>query len=81
MVWKIGLVKQVEGNQVIKLFLNVECESVEDAISEALKLAKKYNATVDFIDELIQGYIDVPMEKLLKKIVNSESKPKGGIYG
>ena len=82
MLFKIGLVKQLEGNQTIKLFLNVKTENVEDAIIEALKLAKQYNATVDFIDELVQGHIDVPMEKLLKKIVNSESEPKGGsIYG
>jgi len=81
MLFKVGLIKQISEDISIKLFLNLESETVKDAIIEALKLAKKYNATVDFIDELVQGYFDVPMEELLKKIVNSESKSKGGIYG
>ena len=81
MVWKVGLVKQLEGNQTIRIFLNIEDQSLEEVIRKGLEIAKQYNAKLEFVDQLLQGYIDISMEDLLKKIVNSESKPKGGIYG
>ena len=82
MVWKIGLVKQLEGNQTIRIFLNIEDQSLEEVIRKGLEIAKQLNAKLEFVDELIQGCVDIPMEELLKKIVNSESEPKGGsIYG
>jgi len=82
MLFKIGLVKQLEGNQTIKLFLNVKSENVEDAISEALKLAKQYNAKVDFIDELVQEYVDISEDKLLEVIEKCKPKVRGDeIYG
>ena len=81
MVFKIGLTKQLEGNQTIRIFLNIEDEDLETAIRRGLEIAKQLDAKLEFVDQLVEGYIDVPMEELLKKIVNSESKPKGGIYG
>ena len=81
MLFKIGLIKKIDKGTSIRLLLNVESKTVGDAIRQALKLAKKHDAELEFIDQLVEGHTDVPMEELLKKIVNSEFKSKGGIYG
>jgi len=82
MLFKIGLIKQISEDRSIKLFLNVESKSVEDAIKQALTLAKNHDAELEFIDQLVEGHVDISEGKLLEVIEKYKPKVKGGsIYG
>ena len=82
MLFKVGLIKQISEDTSIKLFLNLESETVKDAIIEALKLAKKHDAELEFIDQLVEGHLDISEDKLLEVIEKCKPKVKGGsIYG
>lgn len=82
MVFKIGLTKQLEGNQTIRIFLNIEVEDLETAIRRGLEIAKQLDAKLEFVDQLVEGHVDILENKLLEIIEKYKPKVKGGgIYG
>jgi len=82
MLFKIGLIKKIDKGTSIRLLLNVESKTVGDAIRQALKLAKKHDAELEFIDQLVEGHVDISEGKLLEVIEKYKPKVKGGsIYG